>query len=228
MTLYRALQLAVRPLLRALGPVHAEGLDYVPARGPFFLIANHQSLLDPIYIQAVCPRVLHTMTKSTQFASPVLRWLLTRNYAFPVRRYEVDPQAVRVALRRIAAGQGVCIYIEGERSWDGRLQPPRLGTVRLLLKAGAPVVPCAIQGSYDVLPRWDTRLRRAPVRIRFGPPLRFPRLDRRADRESALPEAARRVHQALAALLDAAPPDTPPADPQAARPMTVPSAARYP
>lgn len=187
MTVYSVSAAIARVLARAyLTPLELRGLEHVPAAGPFLLVSNHQSILDPILIQAFCPRPVHTMAKSSQFAGRFMGWYMPRLNAFPVRRYQVDPQAVRMALRRLRQGQAVGVYVEGERSWDGRLQPARLGTLRLILKAGVPVVPCVIRGSYDVWPRWHRGLRRAPVRITFGAPMRFPRSDRREERNALL------------------------------------------
>jgi len=208
-SLYGFLQHTVRAFWHLVGPLHVRGAGNVPSNGPFLLIANHESYLDPILIQAVCPRPVRAMAKSTQFTSRFYRAIMVPLGAFPVRRFEIDPQAVRQVLRALEAGEGVCIYIEGERSWDARLQPPRLGTVRLILKAGVPVIPCAIRGSYDVMPRWDSRIRRAPVFITFGEPLRFPRLDSRADREAVLPLAASRITAAIQELLDQIPQHAP-------------------
>ncbi len=191
MSFYRFAQRFVRTFWPVVGSLHVEGLEHIPGSGPFLLIANHQSYLDPILIQAVVRRPMYTMAKSTEFSNPITGPLLKRLKSFPVRRFEVDPQAVRIALRHLQDGHGVGIYIEGERSWDGRLQPPRLGTVRLILKAGVPVVPCGIGGAYEVWPRWS-RPRRGAVRIRVGEPIRFPKLDRRSDREDAL-DATREV-----------------------------------
>jgi len=142
------------------------------------------------------------MTKSTQFASPFMRWLLPRIGGFPTRRYRVDPQTVRVALRELGRGRGVGIYPEGERSWDGTLQPLRKGTMRLLLKAGVPIVPCGISGSYDVWPRWSRRPRRCRVQIRFGEPIVFGPHDERAAREAAVPAATAHLERALKRLTD--------------------------
>ncbi|HEX9109176.1 MAG TPA: lysophospholipid acyltransferase family protein [Longimicrobiales bacterium] len=202
MILYPLFQRIVRTGWRFIGPVELVGLENVPEQGPVLVIANHQSILDPILIQSFCPRPMHTMAKSTQYGSRVMGWLLPRLLAFPVRRYQVDPQSVRSVLRHLEQGHAVGIYVEGERSWDGKLQRPRLGTVRLLLKAGVPIVPVGISGSYDVLPRWDHGLRRAPVRIAFGEPLRWPRLDRREERERALPGAAAELMRAIERLLE--------------------------
>lgn len=202
MILYRLFQNIVRLGWRAIGPVEVRGLENVPQTGPVLVIGNHQSYLDPILVQSFCRRPMHTMAKSTQYGSTVMRWLMPRLLAFPVRRYQVDPQAVRTVLRHLRRGDAVGIYIEGERSWDGRLQAPRLGTLRVILKSGVPVVPVSIAGTYDVWPRWHGRLQRAPVRITFGKPLHFPRLDRRADREAALDSTAAAIMGALQRQLD--------------------------
>jgi 1-acyl-sn-glycerol-3-phosphate acyltransferase len=198
--IYRLAQRLVRALWPLVGRVQVEGLDHIPDRGAFILIANHQSYLDPILLQAVVRRPIHTMSKSTQFSDPITGPIVKALKGFPVRRFQVDPQAVRLALRILAEGHAVGIYIEGERTWDGRLQPPRLGTIRLLLKAGVPVIPCGINGTYDIWPRWDRRVRRGTVRIRVGEPMLFPRLDTRPEREAALPEARERVVSTLARL----------------------------
>lgn len=199
MSFYRFCQRLVRTVWPLIGPIEVRGRGLIPEHGPFLLIANHQSVLDPILIQTICPRPIHTMAKSTQFTSPFMAQLMYRLNSFPVRRYRIDPQAVRHTLRVLRSGEPVGIYVEGERTWDGRMQSPRLGTIRLILKAGVPVIPCTIQGSYDVWPRWHRALRRAPVRITFGEPMHLPRLDRRTAREAALADAAQLLMERLAA-----------------------------
>ncbi len=198
---YRSVQALVRALWRpCLGRYQVHGIHNIPENGPFLLIANHQSYLDPILVQALVRRPVHTMAKSTQFSEPITGTILKSLKAIPARRFEIDPQVVRIALRRLHAGDGVGIYIEGERTWDGTLQPPRLGTVRLVLKAGVPVVPCGVDGAYDVWPRWARLPRRGTVTVRFGQPLSFPRLDRRRDREAVLAETADLLMNTVASL----------------------------
>ncbi len=201
-SLYGPVRSLARALLPLMAEVRTEGAAHVPREGPFFLVANHRSILDAVLAQTVCPRRVHTMTKSTQFGRRPFGWLLPRLHTFPVRRYRVDPQAVRTALRLLEEGRGVGVYPEGERSWDGRPRPFRLGTVRLLLKAGVPVVPCGISGSYEVWPRWSRRPARGPVTVRFGEPLELGRHDTRAEREPVLHETRHRLQAALAALVD--------------------------
>ncbi len=206
MNWYAVFRVPVRCAALLLTRPTVTGLENVPRKGAFFLLPNHLSVLDPVLVQGFCPRQVHSLTKSTQFASgKVSRWLLPRVNAIPTRRYQVDPQVVRTVLRTLARGEGVCIYPEGERSWDGTLQPLRRGTIRLLLKAGAPIVPCGISGSFEARPRWGRRFHRRRVFLRFGEPIRFGVHDTRAERERALAAATERIEAALLELGAAAP-----------------------
>lgn len=165
-----------------------EGLENLPSEGPCILVPNHQSLLDPLLLQGSLPRAVDSMTKSTQFTRGFFRWILPRFHAFPVRRYRVDPQSVRVLFRRLEEGRVVCVYPEGERSWDGRLQPFRRGTIRVLLRAGVPVIPVGIEGTFDAWPRWASGPRRGcTVHVRLGRPILLGEHRDRKDREAAIP-----------------------------------------
>ena len=177
------------------GRLAVSGLENMPMTGPCILVSNHQSYLDPPFLATVIPRIIHPMAKSTQFNTPGLNRFLSRVYVFPVRRFQTDPQAVRTVLRRLAAGCAVLIYIEGERTWDGRLQPFRIGVIKLILKAGVPVIPVRVDGAYEAWPRWH-KPRPGTIAMRFGKPLTFPRLDRRADRTPAAIEQVRTTIEA--------------------------------
>jgi 1-acyl-sn-glycerol-3-phosphate acyltransferase len=184
-----------------VGSLTIEGLENLPARGPFLLLPNHQSALDAPLLQSYCPRGMHTMTKSTQFIHPFYRWILPRIGAFPVRRYRVDPLAVRQALRILKEGYPVCIYPEGERTWDGRLQPLRRGALKLMLAVDVPVIPCGLQGLFDLWPRWSRWPHRGVhVTIRFGRPLELGPFPDRASRHAFLPQAERMLREALLEL----------------------------
>lgn len=204
---YPLFRLAARVMTFGLVRLEVAGRRHIPRRGPFLLVVNHLSILDPVIVMASCPRPLETLTKSTQFASgKFFPWALPRAGAIPARRYKVDPQAVRTVLRVLERGGGVCIYPEGERSWNGTLQPLRRGTVRLLLKTGVPVVPCGISGSFEARPRWSRTLYRTRVSLRFGEPILLGVHDTRVERDRAHDSAARRISSALRRLSGERPP----------------------
>ena len=201
MTWYSLFRLAARVMTLALVRMKVAGRRHIPPAGPFFLVVNHLSILDPVLVMAAFPRPFAALTKSTQFATGrFFPWVLPRVRAIPARRYKVDPQVVRTVLRTLEQGEGVCIYPEGERSWDGTLQPLRRGTVRVLLKAGVPVIPCGISGSFEARPRWSRTLYRGRVTLRFGEPILFGVHDTRAERDRALDSATQRISSALRRL----------------------------
>ena len=178
------------------GTLHVMGLERMPMTGPCIVIANHQSYLDPLFLHAVVPRILHPMAKSTQFKG-FMGFMLAHVYTFPVRRYQTDPQAARTVLRRLAAGNAVMIYIEGERTWDGRLQPFRRGVLKLIQRAGVPVIPVRIDGAYEVWPRWDRSIQAHPVTFQFMEPLAVRRDDSLAELAARLQHPSRLADSGL-------------------------------
>src|SRR5207244_9165115 len=85
-----------------------------------------------------------------------------------------DSQA-RHGLRRAVEGIRrhliACVLPEGERSIDGRVKAFQNGLDLLLAQTRVAVVPAAILGTYQVLPREAERLRFHPVSVRFGHPI---------------------------------------------------------
>ncbi len=207
MILYRVLRWTMSFYFRARMKIRFEGEENVPKNGPFFLVLSHQSDLDSLLLHTFCPRLIFTLAKSSVFRTRFMAWLAPRVGAVPTRRYQIDPQAVRTVLRLVQRGEGVGVFAEGERSWDSGLQPLRGGTIRLLLKAGIPVIPCGLVGTYEVLPRWGhmnwfkVGFGREPVTIRYAEPIHFGRHDDRASREQARPAATIRIETALQAVM---------------------------
>ena len=200
MSWYRLFQLILTPFVHAVARLEVVGKENLPKSGPFILVANHQSFLDPIIVQVMCRRPVHTLAKSTQFTGKIMAWVMPRSNGIPTRRYRIEPQAVRVVLRLLAEGEAVGVYPEGERSWDGQLQPFRRGTIRLLLKAGVPIIPCGVVGSYDVWPRWSKTVRRRRVRVEFGKAIQWPAMNRREERNAFLQEATELLTATLGSL----------------------------
>jgi 1-acyl-sn-glycerol-3-phosphate acyltransferase len=203
---YRAFQLFLTPCVHLLTSIEIRGRENIPATGPFIMVPNHQSFIDPTIVGVFCPRQFHTLAKSTQFRGRFMEWVMPRSKAIPTRRYRIDPQAVRVVLRRLAEGEGVCVYPEGERSWDGSIQPFRRGTIRLLLKSGVPIIPCGLV-TYDYWPRWSKPRFRGKIRVEYGEAIRWPAMHDREERNRFLPEAAEILRERLARLSAWDPPD---------------------
>lgn len=155
------------------GGVVVNGLENIPERGPFILVVNHQSFLEPMVVPAVLPRAIYAMAKTTQFTVPFFGWLMAQVMAFPVRRFEIDPHAVAYLSRRMAEGSGVMIFPEGERTWDGLVGDTRLGVSRLAMSCGVPVIPCRVSGAYEAWPRWSRRPQQHAITVNIKPALQL-------------------------------------------------------
>jgi len=92
---------------------------------------------------------------------------------FPVRRGEGDVSAIKTALKLLKTGRPLVIFPEGTRTEDRQLQRGKPGIGLIVAKAGVPVVPAYIEGSFDAMPRGTKRIRRSPVKVYIGKPIYF-------------------------------------------------------
>ncbi|MGH8902951.1 MAG: lysophospholipid acyltransferase family protein [Egibacteraceae bacterium] len=170
--LYRVLHAAVPPLINALYRPWAEGLEHIPASGPAILASNHLSFLDHVFLPAATDRPIFFLGKSDYFLG-WQRFFFERLGVMPVDRS--GGEAGEASLRRgeeiLRSGRLLGIYPEGTRSPDGRLYRGKTGPVRLALRTGAPLIPVAMIGSFEVLPAGARIPKLGQVGIRVGCPL---------------------------------------------------------
>lgn len=192
----------LRPTFRVVFRLDLKGTEHLPP-GPHIVAANHRSHVDPVLLGTCYPpwRRIHYMAKEELFKVPVLGRLIKILGAFPVKRGAGDERALAKAEELIRKGKVVGMFPEGER------QPPqqrdfgraRTGTVRLAMKLGVPILPVYIEGTEKVLSKGSTRLRRAKLKVRFGPPLSFSADPDKLTREE-LQARADQIRQAWACL----------------------------
>ena len=169
--LLRTARTLAGPAVRALFSVSVSGLENIPKTGAAVLMPNHSSFLDSIVLGALPGRNIWFMAKNSEYRNSLITWALRQARSFPVRRYAVDVQAVRNAIRIVQQGHILGIFPEGERTWDNTMLPFRSGTMRLVLALGKPVIPVGIAGSYELMPRWTSSIRRSRMNIRIGAPV---------------------------------------------------------
>ncbi|MBV9310855.1 MAG: 1-acyl-sn-glycerol-3-phosphate acyltransferase [Solirubrobacterales bacterium] len=162
------------------------GTENVP-NGPLILAPNHASFMDHFFSGAFIRRRVQFMGKSQLFGRGPLSWTYSHGGVFPVRRGHHDEETFITAAKVLERGGAVVMYCEGGRSRSGQLsEQAKPGIGRLALESGAPVVPLAILGSYQVR-NWK-RLQFPKITIQYGTPFKF-EVERGATRE----------HQQLAA-----------------------------
>jgi len=192
-------------LARLLFGARIEGVDHIPREGPFILVANHCSNLDPPILGWATGhqvgRVVHFMAKIEMRGWPIIGWLATQSGVYFVRRGEGDRNAQRFSLDALADGRPLALFVEGTRSRDGHLRAAKPGAAMLAIRSGAPLIPVGIAGTHRIFPgrsRWPHATR---ITIRIGEPFSLPhapggRLDR-----DAMAAGTDRVMREIARLL---------------------------
>jgi 1-acyl-sn-glycerol-3-phosphate acyltransferase len=173
--LYRVMKSLTHAVLRLLFRMRVIGAENIPPEGPALLAANHVSVLDPPVVGSGASRPLQFMAKAELFRIPLLGRLIRGLNAYPVEREGADAGALRHALLLLREGKALLVFPEGTRGTEGALQRGRPGAGMLAALSEAPVVPVYVEGTGRVLPRGATRMRRWPITVRYGPPLRFER-----------------------------------------------------
>lgn len=181
------------------------GDEHIPRSGPFILVANHCSNVDPLILGWAIGnrtnRLIHFMAKAEMRGWPVLGWLATQSGVFFVRRGEGDRAAQRFSLEALAAGRPIALHPEGTRSRDGRLQAGRSGAAFLAMRSGAPLLPAGIAGTHRIFPGRSRFPHSTRIVIRIGEPFTLPHVpDGRLDR-AALAAGTERIMAAIAELL---------------------------
>jgi 1-acyl-sn-glycerol-3-phosphate acyltransferase len=185
------------------GLFKVSGAQNVPRKGPFIVCPNHSGTLDPPLVPAFVPRGdTWSMAKSEYFEKPVTRWLFTRYHAFPVIRHSADRTALKRSFDLLKKGHVLVIYPEGTRIDSGVLAEPEPGAGFIAQKAACPVLPVALTGTRECLPKgakWPHRVR---VTVEYGQPFLVRQRRPNGERVSH-EEASEAIMLAIAELLPA-------------------------
>jgi 1-acyl-sn-glycerol-3-phosphate acyltransferase len=144
---YRVVNFTIKWLTEILCQVEHKQLDKIPLCGPLILVSNHINFLDvPVLYTRLQPRPITGFAKLETWKNPALGYLADIWGAIPIRRGELDLNAMRKALGALEAGEILGLSPEGTRSGDGCLQRGHPGVVSLALRSGAPIMPFGFYG----------------------------------------------------------------------------------
>lgn len=178
------------------------GVRFIPASRPCIIAAApHQSHIDTGFIafavfqafgREAVNRLMPLAAKDHFFRKSLWRiwehfWNAT-TYAFPfARRGKGTVKSIEDARRLLKQGYSILIFPEGgrqkrgERGWS--IGEFKSGVGEIALRTGAPIVPCLIRGTGELLPKGKGRLipfalralwgstRKKTVLLTFGKPL---------------------------------------------------------
>jgi 1-acyl-sn-glycerol-3-phosphate acyltransferase len=164
-------------LIQLLSRSRAEGLQNVPAGGPYILVSNHMSMADiPLgYVYLGGPHTAGWVAEKWRYN--LLLWPILRlGRGIFIRRGEVDRAALEAAAEWLRAGNVFALAPEGTRSRTGQLQRGKTGAAYLAQLTQVPVLPVAVIGT-DRAFQCLFRLQRPELILRVGRPFRLPPLN---------------------------------------------------
>lgn len=136
--------------------------------GPYLLLPNHNLELDPLLVGEAAGK--HTYFVASEH-------LLRKGLATKLLMYYLKPiihmkgrqgaKTVKQMLRTLQEGHRVCIFPEGNRSFNGLTMEMQSSIAKVAKKARVKLITYRIEGGYFTQPRWGTNLRKGKLRGRL-------------------------------------------------------------
>src|SRR3954451_3540079 len=134
--------------------IRGEGMEALDRAKRYILIANHHSYFDTPCIFAAPLQPIRFMAKKSLFSIPIFGWAIGRAGFIPIDRKNrrTAVKSFDLAVERIRKGNTIVVFPEEGRSRERAMRPFQRGGFLLALKSGLPILPVAIDGTFDVFP----------------------------------------------------------------------------
>ena len=153
--------------------VKVEGVENLKGEGPYIFMSNHQGSFDIFALLGHLPFQFKWLAKKELFAIPFFGWTMAAAGYISIDRggTRKTVEAMNEAAEKIREGMSVAIFPEGSRSPDGTIQPFKKGGFTLAIKSKVPIVPIAISGSREIMPKEKLTALSGEIRMRIGHPI---------------------------------------------------------
>lgn len=193
------IRLWARLLVRAAGiDLRIEGKETIDPKQRYILVGNHHSYFDiPCIFAAIDTQPIRFMAKASLFKIPIFGWSISRSGFIPIDRKNrrTAVKSFDMAADRIRRGNTIVIFPEEGRSRELAMRPFQRGAFLLAIKSELPILPIALDGTYDVFRAGAKTITPGPVTIRIGTPI--PTADASVREKEALAAAARAQIEAM-------------------------------
>ena len=193
------IQLWARSIVRAAGiTLVTKNGELLDPKQRYILVANHYSYFDIPCIFAAIPQPIRFMAKVSLFKIPIFGWAIGRAGFIPIDRKNrrTAVKSFDLAAQRIRKGNTIVVFPEEGRSRQREMRPFQRGGFLLALKSELPIVPVAIDGTFDVMRAGTLRVKGGPVTVTITPPIETAGLTLR-DKEKLAEESRRRIETLL-------------------------------
>lgn len=181
------------------GKANYEQKEKLPTETNYILVGPHRTWWDPIYFAlAASPKEFSFMAKEELFKNPVLRFILTKAHAFPVKRDNPGPSVIKTPVKSLKnTDLSLIMFPSGTRHSDEL----KGGAALIAKMAKVPIVPAVYQGPLTM----GELFKRKKVTVRFGDPIDvsdIPKMN-----QEGIEEVERRMNEAFKQLDNEVNPD---------------------
>ncbi len=162
--------------------IEISGAEKIDKKRNYIFMSNHTSAADIAILYVACPVFISFLAKRELFFIPILGWGMAAGGHIPINRNSPKSarRSIERAIKALRSGKtSLAVFPEGTRSQTGELGDFKLGVFSLAVQSGTPIVPVAVRGSRDVLPKGSYFMNPAPVSVSFGDPVSVSGFDRK-------------------------------------------------
>ncbi|MCA9195656.1 MAG: 1-acyl-sn-glycerol-3-phosphate acyltransferase [Planctomycetales bacterium] len=181
---YRTVQYLARFFGVTLFQLRCYGREHTNFDGPALILSTHQSHFDPVLIGATFNERLNYLARKTLFNSRIFATVITLLDAIELDRDRSGIAGLKETIKRLKSGSKVLIFPEGTRSTDGKIGELKPGFLAVARRCQVPLLPVAITGAYEALPKGTKFPRNVPLRVAIGPRVEFSEYSELSDDET--------------------------------------------
>ena len=168
---YRGVRLIARIVSAVVYCLRTEGQQNLDFKGGGMLLSTHQSMMDPVLVGLVANRRLNYLARKTLFKNRLFGFMIGLLDAIEIDRERGGLAGLREMLKRLQRGELVLMFPEGTRTSDGEIAPLKPGFIPVARRSQVPLLPIAVVGAYDCLPKGTRLPTRRPIAVVFGEPI---------------------------------------------------------
>lgn len=144
--------------------IKINGKENIPSEGAALICPNHVHALDSVVVIVHAKRKINAIAKEELFKNKVLKWLADIFGVYPVKPNSADLGAIKTSLKILKNKELLLIFPEGTRNGLERGIPVKNGPMTIAIKAGVPIVPIGIKGSFKAFSK---------IRVNIGKPIYY-------------------------------------------------------
>jgi 1-acyl-sn-glycerol-3-phosphate acyltransferase len=165
-SLYAFLKVTVGPWFRIFYPVKVTNPEILKTmKGPFLILPNHIMKWDAVLLSLLFPEPLSSMASESHFRNPFVGYFFSLIGVFPKAKAKSDLGAIRHMMDLKSRNRVICVFPEGQLSWDGGGMPLFYSTAKLIKLLKIPVYVPIFTGGSAVFPRWGKSKRKGTMEL---------------------------------------------------------------